>query len=183
MKLVEPGDGTATQVEAGFDKYKLPSRSAWDTSALIRALGQRPSDPRTDLTSRLFATLLNQPAQAAQVLIPSVALMELMRFHRAPILPRTSHIVVVAFDERAALEVAAAFPWTSSSGKNSETRANGDFDRMIVGCAVRHHADCLITLDTGSAMIDAAKQLGMTLSRPIDFLAPVYQKAEQANWL
>ncbi len=90
-----------------MDPKLLPIRAMVDTGVFIRALGQRPDDPRSpDCRDFLDAMYSNQ----REVLLAAPSLAETIRGFDPPSVPSTAGIEVVAFDDEAAIALGLHFP-------------------------------------------------------------------------
>ena len=130
-----------------IDPSTLPQRALFDTGVVIRALGERPDDPRAPTCEALWNAMLESNRE---ILIAAPSLAEMIRqAGKEYTIPRRRGVEVVAFDDRAAVELGRRFP---KSVLDLE-RAKGlphhyiKYDALIVACAIRHRASHLVSLD------------------------------------
>lgn len=129
-----------------IDLTRLPPRAMVDTGVLIRALGQRASDPRASLCKEFWDQMLRL---GREILISAPTVTEVSRSSKFPPLPIPSvrNVTVVGFDRRAAMILAEKFP-------DQVLRAQAGslpidyirYDALILACAIRYEAT-LVTLD------------------------------------
>jgi predicted nucleic acid-binding protein len=143
-----------------------------DTGVLIRALGERPGDPDSrDCVDFVEAML----AGGRELLVAAPSVAELMRGQAVPTPPSTPGLVIVAFDDLAAIELGTRFPVSSLK---SLAATSGlpltylKYDAMIAACAIRHKAAFLITVDK---RLSAQVPSSLKVARPGDFRAKQMQ--------
>jgi predicted nucleic acid-binding protein len=158
------GAGEPQEVDPG----RLPDSALLDTTVMIRALGDRPNDPRAPLCASLFAKMV-QIGKRVLVAAPTVA--EMMRSSQQTMPPRSRYVEIVPFDLSAAMMLADKLPL--SVLKTLKEQGLGPltylkYDALIVACAIRHKADCLVTLD--KTMGKLAEQAELPCKTPSDFL-------------
>ncbi len=135
-----------------IDHSLLPNVALVDTGVLMRALGHKPDDPRSEACTEFVAAMI---AAKKRLLIAAPTFAEMERGEpdlgaEAVPLPRTRHVIVVPFDDVAARELARQFPTAIANGIADETglsRTHIKYDAMIAACAIRHEADCIVSLD------------------------------------
>lgn len=130
-----------------MDPKSLPRRALLDTGVLIRALGEHPTDPRSaDCRDFLDAMV----AAGNDVLVGAPSLAEMIRAMAVPKVPSTNNIVVVPFDDQAAIVLGTTFPMVALKQlalKTGATLTYLKYDALIAACAIRHRADFLVSLD------------------------------------
>ncbi len=155
-----------------MDSKKLPGRALVDTGLLTRAIGGLPADAQTALCREFYEQML---AEGRDVLIAAPTIAEIMRLDGKRTVPRVRNVEVVGFDEQAATLLGAAFPMSvlkklaAAIGKTT-TQTYLKYDAMIVACAMRHGAQCIVALD--SDIHELGKEVGIDVYRPDHFLAP-----------
>jgi predicted nucleic acid-binding protein len=156
------------------DRDPLPRRPLIDTGVLIRALGERPDDRYSPICAGLFQDLL---AASAEILIAAPSISEILRFGRSQPVPRYRLVQVVSFDERAADWLGNHLPEAVLESVKTLTglpRHYIKYDALIVACAARHKADCIISLDKGMKRVCEALNPPMLCQTPLD-LGPKQQ--------
>lgn len=146
----------------------LPDTALVDTQVLILALGDRPKDPRS-LICKAFLRAMQDNGK--QILIAAPTLAEVLRGGSPKkSVPKAKGICVVPFDERAAEILGTKFPKETFRQEKADTGLSLNFikyDALIVACAIRHDAKCMITLDRG--MTNFAKRVELSTAKPEDF--------------
>lgn len=130
-----------------MDKAALPKRVLIDTTVLIRALGERPNDPDTPDCRDFFDAML---AGGRTLLVEAPSISEMLRGQPKPALPNTTGILVVAFDDEAAITLGLQFPAATLKSLAASTGLSGTYlkyDALIAACALRHRAEHLVTVD------------------------------------
>lgn len=149
-----------------IDPESLPARCLIDTGVLIRALGQFQDDDAA--VCRDFFDEMIACGQRMLIAAPSIA--EMLRGRPQP-LPRTKSLIPVAFDVRAAellgLEIPVAV-LRSESSMSGHSRTYLKYDAMIVACAKRWAAECIVALDNDHRIL--AKHVDMPVRHPREFL-------------
>lgn len=112
-----------------------------------------------------------------EILIAAPSLAEIIRGGSGRAVPHVRGVEVVAFDDTAARLLGTAFPATVL--KNHPDRATAGlgvlkYDSMIVACAARHKAQCIVTLDKRQATL--AGTIGLKASRPEEFTVRVMKQ-------
>lgn len=151
---------------AEIDPDLLPGRCLVDTGVLIRALGQR-EDEHADKCRSFFDAMVGAKRQML-VAAPTVA--ELLRGNPQP-LPRTRSVVVVSFDNTAAEILGVEIPVSvlhDHSAKTGHTRSYLKYDAMIVACARRWEAQCIVALDDDHVAL--ARHAGLVVRHPAAFV-------------
>ena len=150
-----------------IDPARLPSTAALDTGVLIRALGDRPEDPRAAVCREFVQAML---ANRGRILVPAPVVAEMLRGANAAAVPRVRRIVVVPFDDRAAVLLGTKMPehlyheWRAETGRPVHYFK---YDALIVACAQAHGADCIVHLDGDIGRI--AEKMGFEAHRPDHF--------------
>jgi predicted nucleic acid-binding protein len=154
-----------------IDVAKLPQRALFDTGVVIRALGERPEDPGSPACECLWKAMLEN---SRQILIAAPSLAEMMRqFGNEYAIPRRRGVEVVAFDDRAAIELGRRFPervLNAERERSNLPKGYIKYDALIVATAIRHRATHLVTLD--GAITNFPKLGGLQVCRPSDFEKP-----------
>lgn len=139
-----------------IDSDKLPRRLLFDTGVLLRALRHKPGDPRSPLCQALLDAVLK--ARTTKLLIAAPSITEITRGTSDPgaeprEVPRERHVVVVPFDQTAAVLLGHELPYHMLQTLNVEGYSASflKYDALIVGCALRWKADAIVSLDTKMA--------------------------------
>jgi len=167
---------------ADIDPDLLPEKCLLDTGVLIRALGQR-QDAESEVCRDFFDAML-LAKKIILVAAPTVA--EMLRGNPQK-LPRTRSIIVVAFDREAAELLGTEIPVAVLKETAKTTglpHTYMKFDGMIVACAKRWQADCIVALDSDHTKL--ASHISMTVNHPRDFLVqqtvlPFKRKSSQSG--
>ena len=130
-----------------MDPGRLPHRVLIDTGVFIRALGQRPEDVQSADCKDFVEAMAHHNRE---VLVAAPSLAEMIRGLPVPTPPTTTGMLVVAFDDLAAVILGTRFP-----AKTLKHMAAGTavpltylkYDAMIAACAIRHKAQYLVSLD------------------------------------
>ena len=150
-----------------IDRKALPLRTMIDTGVLIRALGDRPDDPDSAVCRELFESIL-ETGKRILVAAPSIA--EFLRGRGGSEPPAFEGVDVISFDYAAASLTGSKFPPSILKSVPGGTGTALKYDALILGCALRARANCLVTLD--ARMGPLAEAVRMQLKRPEDFLEP-----------
>jgi predicted nucleic acid-binding protein len=155
--------------DPAVDPDSLPERALLDTGVLIRALGDRPEDPLAPACRAVFAALLTH---RKHVLIAAPSLAEMLRGSTKTRPPRVRGVTVVPFDQDAACILGERLP--QNELKEFSTQAGVKltyykYDALIVACAARHRADCIIALEFKIPSL--AEKVGLVAKAPATFLA------------
>ncbi len=167
-----------------YDVKKLPQRVVCDTGFWIRALGERPNDKRSPQAVEFFAAMTKH---GGEMLLPSPCLAELLRGNASLVVPSTPSVIVVGFDRLAAEVLGKKFPASvikSQMLKTGYEKAYIQFDSMIVACAIRHNAECIVTFDNPMAKLDYGDHVQMPFRDIRDFQLPLLagiNKAQEAE--
>jgi predicted nucleic acid-binding protein len=149
-----------------IDHGLLPARCLVDTGVLIRALSQF-DDKQAAVCRDFFDAMV---ACGKQMLLAAPVIAEVLRGRPQP-LPRTKSLIPVAFDSRAAeilgLEIPVAV-LRSESPKSGHSRTYLKYDAMIVACAKRWAAECIVALDDDHGVL--AHYVEIPVRHPRDFL-------------
>lgn len=138
-----------------IDPALLPSRALLDSSVLFGALGTRDSGPDADACRKLLEAMIEH---GKTVLIAAPSITELLRGESPVEPPRTVGIISVGFDDQAARILAEDFPQEvliKTRDLTSTTLQYIKYDALIVACAKRHRAECLVTRDVAMARLAA----------------------------
>ena len=141
----------------------LPGRCLVDTGVLIRALGQR-SDDETPACIDFFNAMVGSHGKRMLIAAPTVA--EMLRGNPRP-LPRTRSLLVVPFDLQAAKLLGMEMPvevLRVHRGHDQLPLSYLKYDAMIVACARRWEAECIVALDTDHVTL--AAHVGMPVVHP-----------------
>lgn len=140
------------------DTKKLPARALVDTGLVMRAMGDLPADADTPICREFWNAML---AGERELLIAAPTVAEIMRKDGKRDVPRTLSIEVVAFDDVAAAIVGKRFPVDVLKHLNigSSSLTHLKYDALIVGCAIRHRAECIVALDGDIHKLAAAVEL------------------------
>ena len=141
----------------------LPETCLVDTGVLIRALRQRHDD-ETPACHAFFDAMVNSGSRRMLVAAPTVA--EMLRGNPQP-LPRTRSLLVVPFDLQAAELLGEEMPIQVLRAHRAPDQlplSYLKYDAMIVACARRWDADCIVALDTGHVTL--ARHVGMPVLHP-----------------
>ncbi|MBL8956232.1 MAG: type II toxin-antitoxin system VapC family toxin [Myxococcaceae bacterium] len=150
-----------------IDPTRLPKRAAIDSTILTRT-----RDDATGPDAALCREFVESMITSGKVVIaPAVCVMEFMRKapHEPP--PRVEGFEVAAFDDQAAYEVAGRFPpevFKERPGTGAQNWLK--FDTLVIATAVRHRAECLVTLDGDQKKL--AERVGLQVRHPRDFEDP-----------
>lgn len=124
----------------------LLDRVLFDTGVMMRALGDRPNEPVSALCRKLLDETV---AAGGDVLLAAPSLSELMRQNGSPP-PLTKQIEVVSFDLDCALLLGNGLSievLNSTKSLTGLSKTYLKYDAMIVACAIRHKAECIVSLD------------------------------------
>lgn len=163
---VPPNTPIDMQPNIRIDASALPETCLVDTGVLIRALWQR-NDDETPACHAFFDAMLSAVGRLMLVAAPTVA--EMLRGNPQP-LPRTRSLLVVPFDLRAAELLGAEMPvevLRAHRAHDEVPLSYLKYDAMIVACARRWEADCIIALDTDHVML--ARHVGLPVLHPREF--------------
>lgn len=165
-----------------IDTKKLPRLAAGDTCFWIRALGQRPKDPRTPSAQEF---LLQMAKSGGTMLMPAPALAELARGGRSVDMPRAGSIVVVSFDSQCAKLLGERFNqdvFKEQMTKSGFPKPFLQFDTMILATALRHKAECLITMDHEFLELDFGEVVPKGFRKQVqDFTLPLFQRVAEGE--
>ncbi len=152
-----------------IDLDLLPPRALFDSSILFGALGSRDDGPTAEACRKLFEAMIEN---GKTVLVSAPTIAELLRGESPVEPPRTAGVVVVGFDDQAARILAKEFPQEVLIRFRDATGTPLQYikyDAMIVACAKRHRAECLVTGD--AAMARLANHAGLPCFAPDHFYA------------
>lgn len=155
-----------------MDSRRLPGRALVDTGLVIRALGDLAHDAATPVCKEFYGAMLDG---GNEMLIAAPTIAEIMRKDGKRSVPRVRGIEVVAFDDVAARILGGSFPAdvlkqlaVTIGGTTTQTYLK--YDALIVACAVRHNAECIVALDGDIHKLGAI--VGIDVRPPTHFLAP-----------
>lgn len=157
-----------------IDPDQLPEYALIDTGVLIRALGDHPSDPRSQSCRDFFDAMVANRRQMA-VAAPSLA--EMLRGNpSAP--PHVAGVRVLPFDYVSAVACGRQFPREvveQEADKSGESKGYTKFDLQIVACAMAHRVPYLVSLDPHQCR--RAEECHLKTAQPSDFYA------KQLDWV
>jgi predicted nucleic acid-binding protein len=150
-----------------MDPNKLPRVALIDTGVLTRAIGDLAPDADTSACRGFYDAMLDN---ARLILIAAPSIAEVIRKDGKRTVPRTSGIEVVAFDQVAAELLGRRFPMAvlKELVRAGTTMTYFKYDAMIVACAMRYSAECIVALDDDFATLGA--HVGMPVYHPSHFL-------------
>jgi len=161
-----------------IDPKLLPAIALIDTGLLIRALGNRPDDPRSP-DAKAFFKAMRDNRRLMLVAAPTFAeYLRGLKNDGAPTpFPRGPYLVVVPFDGRAAELMAQKFPASAMRARklaDSTTfqKEVWTYDAMIISCAVTHGAECIVGFDRREDFMEIVKAVNMPLRNPSEFHEP-----------
>jgi predicted nucleic acid-binding protein len=152
-----------------IDNNKLPGRALIDSGIVMRALGDLSDDPRAKLCVEFFLAML---ANGREMLIAAPTLAEVIRKDATKTVPRHVGIEIVSFDDVAAELLGRTFPMSElkTVDRTGTTLTHLKYDALIFACALRHNAECIVTLDSDYTKLAAALQLGgIPITHPGDY--------------
>lgn len=158
-----------------IDPELLPELPLIDTNVLIRGLGERPNDQHAP-DCREFLKVMREQRRDILVAAPSIA--EVLRFKRGKKPPVMEGLLIVPFDDEAARVLGENFPeellheWRR---KDPNPLHYYKYDALIVACAVRWKATCVVALDKG--VRDLATEQNLRAEMPGAFHAKQGQLA------
>lgn len=164
-----------------YDIKKLPRRVACDTGFWIRALGDRPNDVRSPQATEFFQAM--QQA-GGEMLLPTPCLAELIRGNPSLKIPSTPSVIIIGFDRLAAVTLGKTFPPSVIKQQILATgyeKAFIQFDTMIVACAIRHNAECIITFDNPMSRMNYGTLVQVPFKDIRDFQLPIIASIHQAK--
>jgi predicted nucleic acid-binding protein len=153
-----------------IDVGLLPQRALFDTGVVIRALGERPDDPRSPFCEALWEAMVDN---GREILIAAPSIAEMIRQDGKGAIPHRRGVEVVGFDARAAEFLGRKFPERVLTLERTNTglpKHYLKYDALIVACAVRHRATHFVGLDI--PLTAFAQSAGLKANRPEDFVAP-----------
>ncbi|MCK5798394.1 MAG: type II toxin-antitoxin system VapC family toxin [Deltaproteobacteria bacterium] len=146
-----------------IDEGSLPVRVALDTSVVVAALLNGDEDEASSMF--LDAMIKNKKT----IMVPSPVLAEAL-VGGVKGIQHVPFMRTIAFDEKAAIELATSFPKKSTLTNPGDPKCRRvfKFDGMILATAKRFNCDCFVTLD--AKQLNLADHVGMNAKRPSDFL-------------
>ena len=162
-----------------FDVKRLPNRALCDTGFWIRALGDRPNDVRTPDAAGFFKAMVEH---GREMLMATPSLAELIRGNPSIAVPSTQSVIVVPFDRKAAEELGRKFAPSVIKQQKLKTgyeKAYIQYDAMIVACATRHKADCIIAFDNN--IFEDNESLTIPVRNVRDFMLPIMARIDAAT--
>lgn len=133
-------------LRSAIDVGKLPSKCLIDTGVLIRALGEIKDDRAPMCVS--FVKQMLRHNRTMLIAAPSIA--EVIRKNSSAKVPSTERMRVVAFDQDAAELLGRDMPQQVLYEMAKESGISHGYiryDAMIVACAARWSANCIVHLD------------------------------------
>lgn len=146
-----------------IDERRLPARAAFDTSVLIGARKEAEKDHA--VCAALWTAMVSK---GRYILIPAPVLAEFLRQPNTPLPPRIERVEIVAFDDLAAFQMAKFAEASSVLSLPGESKKVLKYDAMIIACAMRHQAECLVSCDERQRKL--AERFGLKAAAPSDFL-------------
>jgi predicted nucleic acid-binding protein len=162
-----------------FEIKMLPQVAMVDTGVLMRALGDRPRDPRSKDCMDFFKSMINYKRL---ILIATPVLAEYVRGNPMGKLPRGKSIQVVSFDRASAEILGKELPVAGFKKLESVSGLEKGFiyyDAMIIACAMRYGAQCIVTLDPNMKMY--ADTTRMKFCTPRDFKTPIFDAIDRSK--
>jgi predicted nucleic acid-binding protein len=138
----------------------------------MRALGDLQGDPNAQLCIEFFQAML---ANGREILIAAPTLAEVMRKDATKSVPRQVGIDIVGFDDVAAELLGRTFPMSvlKELDRSGTTLTHLKYDALIFACAIRHNAECIVTLDSDHKKLsDALKPGGLPVNHPDYYQSP-----------
>lgn len=157
-----------------MDPKLIPRRALLDTGVLIRALGEHPTDPRSSDCREFLDAMV---AEGSDILIAAPSLAEMIRAMAVPKVPTTNSILVVPFDDQAAIALGTTFPMATLKSLANQTGFPLTFlkyDALIAACAIRHKAEFLVSID---GRMSRQIPSSLKVASPSDFRAKQLQLA------
>lgn len=151
-----------------IDPKKLPASMLIDTTVALRGFGACGDDPRSPVCVALVDACIKH---GTSLLIAAPTIAEIRRGGATRPVPRVSHVEVVAFDEKAANDL-AKLPiefLKEFSAKEGLPLTYVKYDALIIACAVRYEAGCFVCLDEKQHRL--AKNAGVRALMPESFLS------------
>jgi predicted nucleic acid-binding protein len=149
-----------------MDSRRLPGRALVDSGLVTRAMGDLPPDAETPMCKEFYEAMLSH---GRELLIAAPTIAEVMRQDGKRSIPRVLGIEVVSFDDQAAQILGRMFPANvlKSLNHGDTTLTHLKYDALIMACAVRHNADCVVAIDDDFVVL--GKAVGMPVYRPNHF--------------
>lgn len=148
-----------------IDIHKAAGTFLWDTSVLVLALDARRTEPDAPLARAVYKAI--QRHVDARILISAVSFAEFMKVPGRE-LPRAPRVIVVPFDESAALQCARRVPQTVPDG-DPRPAAYWKRDALIIATGLEHGVDGFISAD--EKQLTRAAEVGLKPMRLADFVA------------
>ncbi len=163
---------------ARFDEKKLPDIALLDTTVWLRALTWADDDGGS--CEAFVEAMLHHEKR---VLMSAATVAELLRGDASRKIPNRRGIVPVAFDVTAGELLGRIAPkaWLSQFPKGERTFIK--FDALIVACAKRWNASCVVSIDGKATMRKVAEAAKIDLVRPDHFLLPLEAGLARADEL
>ncbi|HEY4242691.1 MAG TPA: type II toxin-antitoxin system VapC family toxin [Kofleriaceae bacterium] len=126
---------------------RLPPRALVDTGVVLRAFGSYPDEAHSAACRAFVEAML---AAQHELLIAAPTIAEILRGDARPV-PRIEGVVVVPFDDEAAVWIGTRLPMPALKklAEPGLTSTHLKYDALIVGCAGRQDVDCIVSLDRG----------------------------------
>jgi predicted nucleic acid-binding protein len=149
----------------------LPRRALIDSGVLMRALEPHHRDAIAPVCMLFWETML---AHELEILVAAPTLAELIRSGASGDVPRADNVEVVAFDDEAAMLLGKTFPVeTLKSVRDTQgclSLTHLKYDAMIVACAIRHRAECIIAIDPDIPRL--GQMVKIPVVSPLHFVQP-----------
>jgi predicted nucleic acid-binding protein len=153
-----------------MDLRRLPRRALIDTGILTRSMGDMPPDTETPVCREFYDAMLEN---GREILIAAPTVAEVIRANGKRSIPRTPQIEVLAFDQVAAEILGRQMPITVLKEFRANSGANLThlkYDAMIVACAVRYGAECIVAIDDDFEAL--APHVGLETHHPREYRLP-----------
>ena len=149
-----------------IDSKLLPSRALLDTGVILRAHDLGDPHATDPLSKLVWEGMLGN---SASILIAAPSLAEILRYRAGTPFPVVSGVEVVDFDDEAARIIGEKMPMDVliEVMKHGDRKSYLKFDTLILACAVRHKAECVVALDKEHHRL--APHAGIPVRTPPDF--------------
>ena len=146
---------------------RFPSRVCADSGFVIRGLGQRRDEPRSQACRDAWSALL---AAGSEIMIPVPIIAEVARNEQPLAVPRTRQIIPVPFDIDAADHLARLGKLTYPKHKEV---GYWKYDMLIAACAAHSGAEVLVSIDSDFLKQPLSLVLdGLNVVGPEEFVEP-----------
>ncbi|WP_395852849.1 type II toxin-antitoxin system VapC family toxin [Cystobacter fuscus] len=144
-----------------IDDSRLPLRAMLDSNVLILALGQHQQNkPEITASKELWTALVSR---SRDILIATPTLAEFIRGNSTGSFPMVKGVQIVSFDRQAAQLLGTALPATvikKIAATQDLPKPFVKYDALILACAARWQADCLVSFDTDMLTLKNQDQTG-----------------------